>query len=161
MPTIKLPIASLTQVEDTRVAIKNHLTIIASFLIIMSLLVVLVGGLGLATTVSINTVERTKEIGILRSIGGKQATVTGIIVSEGIVIGILSWVISLLLSFPISRLISYRFGMIFFDAPLEFAVSINGYLIWFAIVIIFAALASYYPSKKATTMSLRDALAYE
>jgi len=154
-------LSSLTKLADYRKSLVDHLLVIATFLIIMSMLVVFVGGLGLATTISINTLERTKEIGIMRAMGASTFTITGIIVTEGILIGILSFFVSTLLSWPLSKIVSYYFGMIFFEAPLEFATSIPGYVIWFVIVIVFAALASFSPSWKASRMSVRNALSYE
>jgi len=156
-----MQINSLIKIADFRVAIVNHLLLIATFLIVMSMLVVFVGGLGLATTISMNTLERTREIGIMRAMGVSARSLTGIIVTEGIIIGLLSWLVSLILSWPVSKIVSYNFGMIFFEAPLEFAASIPGFLIWLVIVVIFAALASFYPSWKASAMTVRDALSYE
>jgi len=127
----------------------------------MSVLVVIVGGLGLATTISINVLERTREIGIMRAIGASTPSLTGTIVTEGTIIGVLSWFISTALSWQLSKFVSYNFGMIFFEAPLEFAPSIMGIVVWLGIVIIFAALASFYPSWKASQMSVRNALSYE
>lgn len=154
-------VSSLTKIEDSRKSIEAHLLIIAAFLILMSILVVIVGGLGLGTTISINVLERTREIGIMRAIGASAPTLTAIIVMEGIIIGILSWFVSLILSWPLSRFVSYSFGMIFFEAPLEFAASGLGIAIWLAVVVLFAAIASLYPSRKASLMSVRDALSYE
>jgi putative ABC transport system permease protein len=156
-----LQISSLIKISDFRKSIEDHLVVIATFLIIMSMLVVFVGGLGLATTVSINTLERTREIGVMRSIGASAHSVTGIIVCEGIIIGVLSWLISLILSWPVSRFVSWNFGMLFFQAPLEFTVSAPGMAIWLLIVVLFAALSSFYPSRKALQMPVREALSYE
>lgn len=154
-------VSSLIKIADFREAVENHLLIIATFLILMSVLVVIVGGLGLATTISINVLERTREIGIMRAIGASTYSLTGIIVSEGMIIGLLSWFISMVLAWPLSRFVSYNFGMLFFDAPLEFAASISGFVIWLMIVILFAALASFYPSWKASQMPVSNALSYE
>jgi ABC-type transport system, involved in lipoprotein release, permease component len=154
-------VSSLIKIADIREILEGHLLVIAAFLIIMSVLVVIVGGLGLATTISINTIERTREIGIMRAVGASTRSVTAIILTEGIIIGLLSWLISMILSWPLSKFVSYNFGMIFFEAPLEFTASISGIAIWFIIVIVFAALAGFYPSRKASQMSVRNALSYE
>lgn len=154
-------VSSLTKIAEYRKVIEDHLLIISLFLIIMSVLVVIVGGLGLATTISINVLERTREIGIMRAIGASTPSLTGTIVTEGTIIGVLSWFISTALSWQLSKFVSYNFGMIFFEAPLEFAPSIMGIVVWLGIVIIFAALASFYPSWKASQMSVRNALSYE
>lgn len=156
-----IQISSLIKIADYQKALEDHLLIIATFLIIMSILVIIVGGLGLATTISINTLERTREIGIMRAVGASPRSLSAIIVTEGIIIGLLSWMIAVLLSWPLSKFVSYNFGMIFFEAPLEFTSSASGIMIWFAIVIVFAALASFYPSWKAVKMPVRVAISYE
>lgn len=156
-----LPLSSLLKLDDYRTALVNHFVVIASFLITMSILVVIVGGLGLASTISINTMERTREIGIMRAIGAPSYYITGMIVVEGIIIGILSWFISFALSWPLSRVVSSEFGKIFFEMPLEFAASSLGYLIWLVLVIVIAAIASFYPSSKASKMEINTALYYE
>lgn len=160
-PTKGLEISSLIRLADYRKSLEDHLVVIASFLVIMSFLVVMVGGLGLATTISINTMERTREIGIMRATGAPTYLITGIIVTEGVLIGCISWILSLIMAWPLSKFVSYQFGMIFFEAPLEFAASYLGYAIWFVLVIFFAALASFYPSWKASQMPVRNALSYE
>lgn len=154
-------VRSLVQVDEYREALEDHLVIIASLLIMMSVLVGIVGGLGLATTVSINVMERTKEIGVMRAIGASTCVINGINVIEGMLIGAFSWIISTLVSWPLSQYISNKFGMIFFEAPLEFAVSGWGLVLWLAFVLGFAALASYSPSRKAVQLQVREALIYE
>ena len=47
-------------------------TIVVAFLILMALLLAAVGGLGLTTTMSINILERVREIGVLRAIGASN-----------------------------------------------------------------------------------------
>src|SRR5204863_5198798 len=48
----------------------------------MMVLVALVGGLGLAITLSLNVLERTREIGILRSLGAQNGVVRRVVVVE-------------------------------------------------------------------------------
>jgi putative ABC transport system permease protein len=156
-----LDVASTMRLADARKMIEDHLLLLASFLMIMSILVLLVGGLGLASTMSINVMERTREIGVLRAIGASARSILNIIVSEGAIIGALAWILALIISLPISRFVSTTFGMTFFEAPLQFAVSIPGILGWLAISIGFSALASLYPAWSATQLTVRQILAYE
>lgn len=156
-----LQISSLIKLADYRKSLEDHLVVIASFLLVMSFLVVIVGGLGLATTISINTMERTREIGIMRATGASTYIINTIIITEGMIIGTISWLMSVILAWPLSRFVSYQFGMIFFEAPLEFEASVQGYFIWLVIVIVLSALASFYPSLKASHMTVRNTLNYE
>ena len=102
--SIGFEIANSMRLADYRQVIEDHLLILASFLMLMSILVLLVGGLGLASTMSINVFERTREIGVLRAIGASTKDILKIIVAEGVLIGMLSWVFALLISWPVSSL---------------------------------------------------------
>ncbi len=154
-------VATTVRLVDYRKAIEDHLLILASFLVIMSVLVLIIGGLGLISTMSINVLERTREIGVLRAIGASTRALLKIIVTEGAIIGALSWMFAVLLSWPLSKYISSTFGETFFEAPLQFAISPAGMSIWLLIAIIFAALASFYPAWSASQLTVRQTLAYE
>ena len=80
--------------------------IILTLLIIMASLLGVVGGLSLAGTMSINVMERTREIGVLRSVGASNHSVRMVVVVEGIGIAILSWLLVVLFSAPSSAALS-------------------------------------------------------
>ena len=149
------------KLREMRKIIEDHLVLIASLLITMSVMVMIVGGMGLVSTMSMNVMERTREIGIMRASGASSLTLTGIIVTEGILIGFISWIIAVVISYPISILASTQFGMIFFETPLNFAVSFAGIAVWFGVVIVFSTAASLYPAWKAVRLSVREVLVYE
>jgi putative ABC transport system permease protein len=68
----------------------------------LSVIVAIVGGIALMGVLSIGVIERTKEIGALRAVGARSRTILGIVVMEGVLQGVLSW----LLAIPISWLVS-------------------------------------------------------
>jgi putative ABC transport system permease protein len=152
---------SSTRMADYRKIIEDHLLVLSTFLVLMSILVLMVGGLGLGSTMSINILERTREIGVLRAIGASSGSILKIIVAEGAIIGALSWVLALIISWPVSSFVSYTFGITFFEAPLRLAVSVPGILLWLGVSTGFAALASLYPAWSATQLTVRQILAYE
>lgn len=135
--------------------------ILISFLLAMALLLATVGGLGLMGTMSINVLERTREIGVLRAIGASNGAVWRIVVTEGIIIGALSWALAMIVAVPLAKVISDSVGMAFFQTPLSFSFSIGGALIWLALVTIIAAIASLLPAYNATRLTVREVLAYE
>jgi predicted lysophospholipase L1 biosynthesis ABC-type transport system permease subunit len=68
------------------------------FLIVMSAVLALVGGLGLMTTMSLNVLERRREMGVLRAIGASPRMVWLIVVAEAVVVrpelgarGLVAW----------------------------------------------------------------------
>ncbi len=135
--------------------------ILVAFLLAMALLLATVGGLGLMGTMSINVLERTREIGVLRAIGASNSAVQRIVITEGVIIGALSWALAMVVAVPLAKLISDSVGMAFFQTPLTFSFSVSGALIWLALVTIIAAVASLVPAYQATRLTVREVLAYE
>ena len=130
-------------------------------LLAMAVLVATVGGIGLASTMSINVVERRREIGVMRAIGASSWAIAGMFVVEGVFVGALSWLLAVPLSIPSARLFSDLIGEAVIKLPLEFAYATGGMLLWLGIVAALSALASLWPALKATQISVREALAYE
>lgn len=144
-----------------RIIIEDHFALITDFLMATSILIAVVGGLGLASTMSINVIERTREIGIMRAIGASTRSVLQIIVVEGVLIGLLSWCIASVFALPLSIIISNILGTILMQTTLSFAFSFSGLVTWFVIVVVFTAIASFSPAWSASRLTVRDVLAYE
>lgn len=147
--------------SEIRSRIELQFDIIVVFLFIMSVLLAIVGGLGLMGTMSINALERTREIGVMRAIGASNASVMKVFVVEGIIIGTISWLLGTILSLPLSRGLSHVVGMAFMKVPLDYKFSVAGVLIWLAIIIVISTLASLLPAYKAARLSVREILSYE
>lgn len=135
--------------------------IIVTLLLIMTVLIAAVGALGLAGTMSINVLERTREIGVLRAIGASNKAVRNIILVEGLLIGLLSWAVGALLAMPLGRLMSDGIGYAMFQIPLNYAFSPNGIGMWLLIVLVLSALASILPAWNASRLTVRETLAYQ
>ena len=136
-------------------------TIVVAFLILMALLLAAVGGLGLTTTMSINVLERVREIGVLRAVGAANASVRRIVLLEGTAIGLLSWAVGTLLSWPISRFMSEQLGLALIQLPLSYEYSALAAIAWFFVLQIVAVVASLGPARNAARLTVREVLAYE
>jgi putative ABC transport system permease protein len=137
------------------------INILINFLLIMAILIAFVGGLGLMGTMSMNVLERTREIGVMRAIGAVDGEVFKLVIQEGIFIGILSWVIGMFIAVPITLLLDYVVGVAFITTPMRFIYSLNGVLIWLVLVIVISFLSSLLPARSATRLTIRETLAYE
>ena len=135
--------------------------VVVTLMLIMAALLAVVGGLGLMGTMSINVLERTREIGVLRAIGAPNRGVSQVFIREGIVIGVLSWLLGSLLSVPLSRGLCNAVGMPLAGTPLTFSFSPTGVWVWLAVVVALSALASLVPARNASRMTVREVLAYE
>lgn len=135
--------------------------IIVNLLLIMALLLAVVGGLGLMGTMSINVLERTREIGVLRAIGAPNLGVAWVFIREGMAIGLLSWLISAVLAWPLGKTLSDAVGTALIGTPLRFSYSLNGLVLWLILVLFLSALASFFPARNASRLTVREVLAYE
>jgi putative ABC transport system permease protein len=134
---------------------------IVALLLVMAVLMALVGGLGLMGTMSINVLERTREIGILRAIGAPNRGVAQVFIMEGIAIGLLSWLFGALLALPMSEALNVAVGASMMGTPLTYSYSVSGMIIWLVAVFFLSALASYIPARNASRLTVREVLGYE
>jgi putative ABC transport system permease protein len=147
--------------SQTQERIRARFDVVLCILLIMSLLAAGVGGIGLMSTMSINVVERRREIGVMRATGATSAAVAAIFVAEGLVVGVLSWLLAVPISYPGAQLFSALVGKAMLRFPFEFTYSLSGVGLWLAVVIVVSVLASLWPALRATQVSVREALAYE
>lgn len=147
-------------VEQRRV-IEDHLLMVVGFLGMMSQLIIIVGGLGLASTMSLAVLERTREIGVLRAIGARHRAILGIIQAEGLVIAVLSWLIAIPLSIPMSIVLGKAFGRTMFEVPVTLTPDLTGTLSWLAVVTGVSIVACAWPAFRAMRVPTAAALAYE
>lgn len=136
-------------------------TILTAFLLFMAILAAVVGSIGLAGTMSINVMERTREIGIMRAIGSSNSILMLMVIVEGYLIGLISWGIGSLLAFPISNLMSNAISQALFDASTTITYTPTGFIIWFMVVSLLSIGASVLPARKAAKLTIREVLAYE
>jgi len=143
-------------VEDT----SQPLNVLTAFLLIMAVLTALVGSIGLMGTMSMNVLDRTREIGVLRAIGASDRRIMRLVITEGLLIGLISFVLSVLLAIPISKLLSDTIHMAVFDARSAFQFTVVGPLSWLVLVLVLSVLASFLPARNAARLTIREALAY-
>ena len=136
------------------------LNVIITLMIVVATLIAIVGGLGLAGTMSLNVMERTREIGVMRAVGAESPDLRLMFVIEGLFIGLLSALISYVLSFPLTVLIGSALGTALRLGTIDVQLSWVGYVLWPLIVSVVSVLASISPARRASQISIREALAY-
>ena len=156
-----LRVSSIQLMTEEGGKIQSGFSIVIVLALVMACLLAFVGGLGLMGTLSINVLERTREIGVMRAIGASDGAVARVFIVEGEVIGLISWLLGTLLAIPLSAAMSHEVGLAFLQSPLTNTFSTEGVWLWLVIVVVLAAGSSLWPARNAAQLTVRDALAYE
>ena len=135
--------------------------VLVTFLLVMAILIALVGGLGLMGMMSINVLERSKEIGVMRAIGADTQAILQIFWGESMVVTLVSFVLAVGASVPLSHLLTTIIGLSFLDRPLDFTYAFSSIGYWLVIVLMIGTLASILPARNAANLSVRESLSYE
>jgi putative ABC transport system permease protein len=156
-----LAVASTSLVAESRRVVEDHLLTVAQFLGAMAWVLIVVGGLGLASTMSLAVLERTREIGVLRAIGARHRSVLAIVLVEGLVIGVLGWLIAIPLAAPISAVLALVFGRTMMAVPVTWIPDLASIGIWLGLVIVVSVVATALPALMAMRVPTGAALSYE
>ena len=78
-----MEVASSQLVAESRRVIEDHLLMVVDFLGAVAWIMLLVGGMGLASTMGLAVLERTREIGVLRAIGARIRSILASCRSRG------------------------------------------------------------------------------
>jgi putative ABC transport system permease protein len=135
--------------------------IILMVLVIMAVILSVVGGLGLTGVMGLNILERTREIGVLRAIGASSRSVVQVVVIEGIVVGLLSWLLGGIVSIPSGFILSAAVVSAVLQAEVVYRYSALGLMLWLAIIVGIGVISSLAPARNAARLTVREVLEYE
>jgi putative ABC transport system permease protein len=141
--------------------VSQALNLLIIFLLIMAVLTATVGSIGLTGTMSINVLERTREIGVMRTIGAIDRVIMLSVIIEALVIGLITWLLAIGLSFPISSLLLNIIGKAMMGSPLAISFTPLGILVWLGVVSVLSVIASVIPARNAARLTINEVLAYE
>jgi putative ABC transport system permease protein len=154
-------VSATTTTSDVTTTLFTLFDTLVLFISAMAVLLGVVGGLGLAGTMTMNVVERSREIGVIRAVGASDTAVLLLFLAEGLLIGLLAWLIGAALSIPASKVLADALGQAFVQRPLAFEISAQGFVLWFIVVFWLAVVGSLLPAWRAARTSVREVLAYE
>jgi putative ABC transport system permease protein len=154
-------LTSIITTSNEREEAKAFFDILTVLFLLMALLLAIVGGISLMGTMSINVIERTREIGVMRAVGASDRSVGLIFILEGLFIGCLSWLLGSLASLGLGKLTSDVVGNSLLGVPLSYEFSLLGVGIWLILVVIISIASSFIPARNASQLTVREVLAYE
>jgi putative ABC transport system permease protein len=152
----EIQVGTVTRDQSTK-----GVNILIMFLLLMALLTAFVGSIGLTGTMGMNVMERTREIGVMRAIGAIDREIVKTVVIEGGFIGLITWVLAVFVSFPISSLLLRIVSEAMLGSTLPLTFTFQGFLIWLAAVLGLSLVASVLPARNAANLTIREVLSYE
>ncbi|MFG1945391.1 ABC transporter permease [Nonomuraea sp. NPDC048826] len=119
-----------------------------------------IGIIGLASTMSANVLDRTREFGIMHAIGARPRTVRRIVAAEGLLLALAGCLAAVVPAIALTWLLGAGLGNLFMNVPLPFRISALGAGIWVVLALLGAALATDAAATRASRVTVREALAY-
>ncbi|HMA92616.1 MAG TPA: FtsX-like permease family protein [Polyangiaceae bacterium] len=152
-------VESVVPFAELRTAIGDHIAILTRALVAMAVVLAIVGILGLGSAMGTSVVERTRDIGVMKAIGGTSRRIIRAIVAEGLATATASYLVAIVLSLPLTWVVQGIIGRIGFLAPLPFVLSPAAILGWAGLLGLSTLAATLPPAYRAAALSVREALA--
>jgi putative ABC transport system permease protein len=125
---------------------------------LISLLALVIGGIGVMNTMIMAVFERTREIGILRAVGWRRRRVLQMILGESLILGACAGVIGTLMGLGAIRLVTLLPNVRGFIGP-SYTPTLFGEALLIALIV--GLLGGLYPAFRATRILPQEALRYE
>jgi len=129
------------------------------FLAAMASLSLLVGGIGIMNIMLVSVTERTREIGLRKSLGATNRQVLGQFLFEAIILtmfgGLIGLIIGALLAYLVSVVVNYL------GYSWDFVISFSSVVTAIGLSTLIGLVFGFYPAKKASRLNPIDALRYE
>lgn len=142
--------------------VKNAFSIIKVILAVLGLIVLFVAAVGTVNTMTMVIYERTKSIGIMKSIGANRNNIHSVFLSQAAIIGLLGGIMGLIFSSANVAIINFALKVYLKSKKITQTINITMPL-WLilgtlAFSIVICIIAGIYPSRKASKMDPVQAL---
>ena len=145
--------------QDEALRHQREFYILYALLYAVALLASVAGILGLASTLVASVVERQREVGLVRAMGGSSWRVAQVFWIEGLALGAIAWCIGALMGLPLASVFLQFFSRLVI--PVDFVVDPLAFLIMLAAMLLIVTLASVVPARRASRLRIANLLHYE
>jgi len=142
--------------EEMAQTIDDTLDMINSATTAIEALAIIIGGLGVINTMMMTVFERTREIGVLKSVGWTKKRILSMIMGESIVLTLISGIIGSILG-VLAVFILFKINGDNMTVIFNINIFIKAFLVAFSVGIV----GGLYPAIKASRLSPTEALRYE
>lgn len=141
-----------------RTAMGDHVIVLIRMLLAMAALMATVGLLGLASTMGTNVLERSREIGTMKTVGATPRRIGRLVVGEALLVALLSWIVAAVVAVPLTSMIGGTVGTLAFRVKLPLTFDLRAVLGWLVLVGVSAAVATALPARRASRLTVWAAL---
>lgn len=153
------PVFSLIDSNEFKSEQMGMFRMAMSVFYIMVFMLAVPGLIAMANTMSINVIERTREIGMLRAVGSTQSQVKRMIFAESVLLSALGTTMGILVGLFLSYLFLKAISYIGFNA--EFYFPTMGIVMSILVGFFFGIIAALVPARQAAKTVIVEALQYE
>jgi putative ABC transport system permease protein len=114
--------------------------------------------IAMLNTLTISVLERTREIGMIRAVGGTRKQVRRMVVAEALLLAAVGTAFGILSGMYLGYVIVKALGVLF---PMNYSFPLGGILAAISIGLLFGALAAIIPARQAARLEVVEALRYE
>jgi putative ABC transport system permease protein len=132
---------------------------ILNMIVVVGGVVVAIGMVGLVNAITMNVIERTREIGILRCVGARARDIRRAFAAESAVQAVVGWVLGIPLGFALSWGLA-RLTLTIMELEIATVFDAVTALIVLAATVVLAVLIVVGPVRRATRINTGDALRY-
>lgn len=145
----------LTMQEWTSLMSPDHLPAFNIAMNVVITIAVVVGILVIFQSMYTAVLERTREIGILKSMGASKGAIVGVVLRETVVLVVLGVLLGIAATYGIRSVLGVKFPTLYFELS-------SGWIIKGALIaVVGSILGALYPASMAARKDPIDALAYE
>jgi putative ABC transport system permease protein len=125
----------------------------------LGILILIPAALGLLNTLTINVLERTREIGIVRAVGGSRPQVQRMIVAEALLLCLFGAAVGVLAGVALSYGVTMAFSLV--GWKIAYVFPLMGIAAAVVIAVLLALFSSILPARNAARLDIIRALQYE
>lgn len=127
---------------------------------VLALIAMLVGFFGIINTLTMNVIERTQEIGMLRGVGMTRGQVVRMILAEAALIGVIGGILGLVFGVILSRI--FLLAMTAMSGySLTYVLPLERVLMAVVLAFLVSQVAASLPAARAARIRILDAIQYE
>ena len=127
----------------------------------VNIITLVIACLGIVVTLLASVLERTREIGVLRSIGMLRSQVSRVVVLESMFLGLIGGALGTLAGMAIGWMSLEGFLRGDYGASMQYHIDVTSIFWALLLSTTLAGIAGVYPAQRAAKTNITEALAYE